>query len=92
MSTVINKAQARQNLAAALTRLMAEHDVKQADIAKAIRSPDEDLQNARQRVYRYCSGLSDSFGTDLANIAEFFGVSVDVLLNGTRRKKSRRAG
>ena len=92
MSTVITKSQARKNLSANLQKLLRERKLKQAAIVRAIRSPDEEMQTVRQRVYRYVHGLSDVVGDDLANIAEFFGVSADLLLSSRSQKNSRRAG
>ncbi len=89
---MITKEQARKNLSLNIQRLLREKNAKQADIAKAIRADGEELQNVRQRVYRYVRGMSDIVGDDLANIAEFFGVSTDLLLSGSSRKNSRRAG
>ena len=92
MSTVVTKEQARKHLAANLRKAMDEKGVQQADVARAIRAESEELQTARQRVYRYVNALSDVVGDDLANMAEYLGVSIDWLMNGSGRKKSRRAG
>jgi len=89
---VITKSQARKNLSANLNRLIRLRKVKQADIAKAIKVNGEEMQTVRQRVYRYVHGLSDVVGDDLANMAEFFGVTADFLLSGRSQKNSRRAG
>lgn len=89
---MLTKDQARKHVAESLQKAMATKGVKQADLARAIQSPDEELQTARQRVYRYINALADVVGDDLANMAEFLGVSTDWLLNNRHRKNSRRAG
>ncbi len=92
MSTVVTKDQTRKNLSVNLQKLLRERNLKQAAIVRAIKMDGEETQNVRQRVYRYVHGLSDIVGDDLANIAEFFGVSADLLLSGRSQKNSRRAG
>lgn len=92
MSTVVTKEQARKIIAVNLQQVMAERDIVQADIARAIQSRDEKLQTARQRISRYVNATADIVGDDLANICEFLDVSADWLLTNTRRKKSRHAG
>lgn len=88
---MITKEQARKNVSANLQRLLRQRKLRQSDIAKAIAIQEEELQNVRQRVYRYVHGLTDIVGDDLSNIAEFFGVSTDLILSG-RQKNSRQAG
>jgi transcriptional regulator with XRE-family HTH domain len=92
MPSVLTKEQARKHVAANLQKAMTAKDLQQADLARAIKSPNEELQTARQRVYRYVNALADVVGDDLANMAEFLGVSTDWLLNNRSGKNSRRAG
>lgn len=89
---MVTKEEARKHVAANLQAASEKKGVQQADIARAIQRPDEELQTARQRVYRYFNALADIVGDDLANIAEFLGVSVDAILNSRGKKNSRRAG
>ncbi len=89
---MLSKEQARKHVSESLQKAMAAKGVKQADLARAIKTPTEELQTARQRVYRYINALSDVVAEDLANMAEYLGVSADWLLNNRPRKNSRRAG
>lgn len=89
---MLSKEQARKHVAESLRKAMATKGVQQADIARAIKSEGEEMQTARQRVYRYVNALADVVGDDLANMAEFLGVSADYLLNNRPKKNSRRAG
>lgn len=92
MSTVVTKKEARKIVAANLQSAAEQKGVQQADIARAIQRSDEELQTARQRVYRYFNALADIVGDDLANIAEFLDVSVARILDSKPKKNSRRAG
>ena len=89
---MITKEQARQNLSDNLKWVIANKEVKQADLAVAIRVNGENMQTVRQRVYRYVHGQSDVVGDDLVNMAEYLEVSADWLLAPHRRKKNRKVG
>lgn len=89
---MLTKEQARKHVAANLQKAMEAKGVKQADLARAIQAKDEELQTARQRAYRYVKALADVVGDDLANMAEYLGVSTDWILNNRPGKNSRRAG
>lgn len=89
---MLSKQQARKHVSESLQKAMAAKGVKQADLARAIQTPQEELQTARQRVYRYINALADVVAEDLANMAEYLGVSTDWILNNSHKKNSRRAG
>lgn len=90
MSKVVTREEARKIVAANLNDVADQKGVQQADIARAIRRSDEELQTARQRVHRYFNAHADIIGDDLANIAEFLGVSVARILDCKTKKKLRK--
>lgn len=78
---MLDDAQAKRNVAANIALLLERNRWKQADLARAIQLPDEDLETVQVRVSRYLSGTRLASGAALARIAEALCTSVDFLLS-----------
>ena len=92
MQAVITDEQLRENLSANLAKVLKERDLTQSDLARIIQEDTENLQTARMRAHRYVHGLVTPDPARLANLAESLAVTVDWLIAGTGRRKSRHAG
>lgn len=85
---MVTQAEARSIFAANFHTILQSQGLSQGDVARAIKAEDEDLQTARNRVSRYARAVSEVSSADLANIAEYLGVTIDALM--ARPKKTSR--
>lgn len=72
-----------QNLSERLNALLAKKQMNQAELA-------DSLDVSRQAVSFWCIGRSEPKGTNLAKLANFFGVSPSWLQTGKKTEKSER--
>jgi transcriptional regulator with XRE-family HTH domain len=84
MSTVLQDDEAKQNVADNLRVLMAEKGVTQKETSEA-------TDIAPMSISYYLRAERMAGGGPLARLAEFFGVSVDYLLEKHARKKSQKS-
>lgn len=92
MQVVLTDEQLRENLSANLAKVLTDRKMSQSDLARLIQEDGEDLQTARMRAHRYVHGLVTPEPARLANLAELLALTVDWLISGPGRKKSRHAG
>lgn len=84
--------EARANISANLELLIDGVAVTQSNVARAIKEPAEEIQNARMRVHRYYKGHTLPDAAALARLAEALGVTTDSLLaKPTKRPRKRKA-
>lgn len=80
---MLQDGEAKKNVSANLSRLMAEREISCYTVAEAIDA-------SHTIVYQYARGLKLPGAVALARLAEFFGVSTDYLLthHGKGRKRT----
>lgn len=88
---MVTQSEARKIFAVNFLAVLHKRDISQGDVARAIKGSDEDLQTARNRVSRYARAVSEVSSADLANIAEFLGVTIDSLMSRPKNNSRKSA-